>query len=162
MIADPKKVPAKTTNEMITILQLSFLNSSILLPTDIPAIAKMGVVVPRKLTSLVNRSTVSAVGMKGIHRISPMSEAHANAGNLRLGMRSLIIKEAMQIVIIMSIPGMAFITGIPYPTRCPIKIITPPKTTIINWLGAFCDNRVHPDSFFVRKGFSLGMNPGKA
>jgi len=94
MIADPKKVPAKTTKEMMTILQLSFLNSSILLPTDMPAIAKMGVVVPRKLTSLVNRSTVSAVGMKGIHRISPISEAHAKAGNLTLGMRSLIIKES--------------------------------------------------------------------
>jgi hypothetical protein len=32
----------------------------------------------------------------------------------------------------------------------------------VHQVSAFCDNRVHPDSFFVRKGFSLGMNPGKA
>jgi len=80
IIADPKYVLENTTREIITIFQLIFFNCGILFPTDIPAKASIGIVVPRNPTFSVYSRKKPAVGINGILRIRAIIVAHANAG----------------------------------------------------------------------------------
>ena len=80
-IADPKNVPAKTKIATTKTFQPSFLNSPSLLPTEIPAKARIGVVVPRNTTSFVYFRKNPAVGINGMLRSNARSDAQAKAGN---------------------------------------------------------------------------------
>src|SRR6056297_224454 len=112
-IAEPKYVPINTAIAIINTFQLNFFNFSILFPTEIPAKAKIGVVVPKKLTSFVYFKNRSAVGIKGILKIKAVNDAQANAGNCSLGKLSLIVSAKKEIKITNTIPGRAGKIGIP-------------------------------------------------